>query len=189
MEAPKDFVEKLEREFPDLRIRWSHKRQAWHVEQRVGRAALDPIRIDPDDDRLITARDGYWFVLEVKPAQEVDCPGGCGAKLKVPELTWKEVKCLRCELWGKDPFYMMGYFPLGEALLDHLRYTDPRRGAIKELAKKADEANQKLLDQRKRDLHNEIEAATKDSFNKVFGIPQVGYTGSSKVIHLEKGVK
>jgi len=104
------------------------------------------------------------------------CPG-CGGTLKVPVLEFKEVRCGSCMSAGLDGRYVAGHFPLGERLFQHLRETDPRRDAIAKLAKKADLANQKLLEASIRDRNNAIEAITKEDFNRLFQIQSVGYTG------------
>ena len=188
MEAPRDFVKRLSSEFPYIRIRWSEKREAWQIEEQVGRGALPPIHIDPFDDNLIRAKDGYWFICEVRPGTKMPCPS-CKATLAVPVLEFAEVRCEQCISKGKDGRYPAGYFPLGEMLLEHLRRTDPLRGAIQRLAAEADKANQLILKQKARSLHNLNEDIGKDSFNRMVGIPQFGYTGSSKFIHMDKDIK
>jgi hypothetical protein len=77
---------------------------------------------------------------------------------------------------GRDGRFMTGYFPLGESLLQHLRETDPRRGAIERMAKKADEANDRLMAERQRKLSSDIDAITREEFPRMFGIQSVGWT-------------
>lgn len=189
MTPPKDFVKRLKEEFPDLRIRWSEKRGCWAIEQQVGRGALPPLRIDPYDDSLIRARDGYWLVCEVRPGTRMPCPD-CHLTLPVPDRHFAEVRCEHCIRKGRDGKVLAGYFPLGETLLEHLRSTDPRRGAIERMAKEADEANQKLLDMRARQTRNTVEAGTKDIITKLLNIPSVGYTGrGARFIHMDKRIQ
>lgn len=109
------------------------------------------------------------------------CPQ-CNLPLKVPELRFKEVRCEHCIRRGRDGRILAGYFPLGEALLEHLRRTDPLRGAIERLSQEADKHNQRLLESRAREVANTIDA-TRDDYPFISGIKQVGFTGNTKVIH------
>lgn len=177
MEAPKDFQNRLEEVFRGrLRIRWSPKREAWHIEQQVGRAASPPYRIDPFDDSLICARDGYAFVMEVRQGTRMPCPT-CHLELPVPVMETCEVRCNYCKMKGRDGRVRAAYYPLGEVLIDYLRKIDPERGATQELADEADRANRAMLAAQERALSNTIEAAGKDAFTKIAGIESVGYTG------------
>lgn len=184
MEAPTDFVERLKSVNPLLRIRYSYKRDCWQIEQQVGRGALPPIHIDPYDDNLIRAKDGYWLVCEVRLGTRMPCPD-CGLELKVPSLQFKEVKCEYCILNRRDGRHMAGYFPLGEALLDHLRFLNPLTGGIERNAAMIDAFNDKLLKTKERDLSNLTETM-KDDYAYIAGIPSVGYTGNNKTIHWSK---
>lgn len=175
--APNGFVERLRKEFPDLRIRWSQRRRSWQIEQQVGRGALSPSAYSRLNDQLIRAKDGYWLVCEVQSGDRMQCPKCGNGPLRVPQLHFAEIRCNACMSQGYDGRYMAGYFPLGNALLEHLRETDPRRGAIQRMAKQADLANQKLLESQIRQRNNAIEAITKEEFNQLFGIQSVGYTG------------
>lgn len=180
MQPPKTFVDKLRREFPDLHIRWSRKTHTWHVEQQVGRGCLAPFRMNDADDRYIRAQLGRWLVCQVTPGDRIPCPE-CFLPLSVPHLRFKEVKCENCIRQGRDGRVTAGYFPLGTALLEHLRETDPRRDAIAKMAAKADKANALLMEAQARERHNEIEAITLDCFNEMFAIQSVGYSGKEKM--------
>lgn len=177
MHIPTTFTSRLRDEFPHLRARWSPKRQTVQIEQQVGHgAALPPIHIDAHDDDLVRAKDGYWRVMEVSPGDRRPCPT-CGLTLKVPHLKFAEVTCTFCHVAGRDGRTMCGYFPLDESLLQYLRRTDPLRGAVARMADECDQANQRLMTSRIRSAKNEVEAATKDDFGRLFDIQQVGYTG------------
>lgn len=163
-----------------LRIRWSPKREAWHIEQQVGRAASPPYRIDPYDDSLIRAKDGYAFVMEVRPGDRMPCPA-CRTELKVPMMETAEVRCGYCKMQGRDARIRAAYYPLGELLIDYLRKIDPERGATKELADEADRANRALLAAQERNVMNSVEAAGKQDFTNIMGIQSVGYTGRERM--------
>lgn len=181
MNIPSEFVSRLKSEFPNLRIRFSTKRQAFQIEQQVGRGCLPPLRIDPYDDDLIRAKDGYWKVCEVNLGTSMPCPE-CGQTLKVPELKFKEVRCEYCVANRRDGRIICGYFPLGEALFEYLRRMDPLRGGIERNAATVDAHNKRLMDARAKEVANTVETI-KDDYGFISGIPMVGYTGNTKIIH------
>lgn len=183
---PDWFVERLRFEFQDrLRIRWSIRKHEWHIEQKVGRGALAPFRISEADDSMIRARDGYWFIGAVRPGNTMPCPK-CGCKLNVPELEWREVVCHYCRLQKRDGRTLAAYFPLGEALLEHLRKIDDQRGGLERVRDEADRANEQLIASRERDISNSIESATKDTYTRLAGIQSVGVGTNPKAVHLSK---
>jgi hypothetical protein len=64
--APEWFLRELRAFDPDLRLRWSSKREMWQLERRVTRS-LHPgtIRNDGFDDDYIRAQDGYILVAQI----------------------------------------------------------------------------------------------------------------------------
>lgn len=180
MDAPKAFRTRLEREFQGrLRCRWSPRRSVWVIEEKVGRAALPPVRVAEEDDGMVRARDGYALVLTVTPGDRQPCPA-CGLTLKVPHLEFSEVECPRCkaERAPRVGRVRAAYFPLdpGSCLLDYLHRIDPLRGGGIEALKAADQAAERF--QRDRD------ARFQDGLNQtlfdaaIHQIPKVGYTTS-----------
>lgn len=186
--VPQDFAREFFREFPDYRIRWSFKKQCWLIEQKCGRAALPTFRIDPDDDRLIRMRDGYWLVMEIQPGDRMACPT-CGYDMKVAHEKWAESKCALCEKNGRDGRSMAGYFPFSSRLLEHIRMTDPLRGGLERMRKAQDLENRRREESQVRATSNIVEAGAKADFNHIFDIQSVGYTGKNKTIHFDKGLK
>ena len=167
----------LEQEFRGrLRIRWSLKAKEFHIEEKVGRAALPPFRIDPNDDSMIRARDGYSFVMSVRAGDRMPCPK-CGTDLKVPIMHTAEVRCGYCRMKGVDGRVKAAFYPLSETLIDYLKKIDPERGAAILQAQESDRHNAALLASRERASMNDIEASTKDNWNQIAGIPSFGYTG------------
>jgi len=168
----------MEHEFPDLRIRWSPSAACWQVEQRVGRAAFDPVplRDTPEDDRWIRAKDGYALVMEITPRPEFKCYD-CGFWLTAPHCQTKEVRCDYCLNHRRlDGRHWAGWWPFTEALLTHLRKTDPRRTDYVELSHRHDEANRRLLEARRRKADADSEALWLDNYNQITETEQVGYT-------------
>jgi hypothetical protein len=175
MEAPQEFVRRLHEESGgDLRIRWSNKRDEWHIEQKVARATLVDCPVSEDDDELIRARDGSVFVLAVRTGDRMPCPL-CGIELHVPTHQFGEVRCEYCRMMRRDGRYVAGHFPLGDALLQHLRRLDPKRGWRDGEKERLDARNKRLQAVRERDYSNHIEATTKENFRDLFSIGQWGY--------------
>lgn len=149
---PQWFEEALEAQFDgDLRIRWSDQRKEWHIEQRVGRAMLAPGPVG-QDDRLIRARDGYSFFGAVQAIPRRPCET-CGFPIEAPHLRWAEVRCAYCASQGESGRQILAYFPLGHALLQHLRKHDPTKDRIKTNIREID------LHNRRRDIAQERAAS------------------------------
>lgn len=167
--VPDSWREAFLSEFPDYRVRWSLAKGSWHVEQRCGRGALPPFRIDPFDDSLIRARDGYWLVMEFQPGNRMPCPAittryplqRCGWTLSIERGRSKEAVCAWCRRQGRDGRTMAAYWPFDETLLEHLRYSDPLRGGISRQRADADARNQAMLaeaERKRRDACTSIDA-------------------------------
>ena len=142
----------------------------------MGRAAFPPYRIDEGDDSLIRARDGYAPVMEICPGDRAPCPK-CGTTLRVPHLAIREVRCPQCARDGRDAKWVMGYYPLGEVLLQHLRRIDPRRGGTKDVVAELDRRNRARLRAKEKELSTLSEDVLKDRFTELFDIHSVGFTG------------
>jgi hypothetical protein len=173
--APDWFVEKLRLEFDGrFRIRWSLARKEWVIENKVDRAKVVPKYVRDIDDELIRARDGYEFVLSVRPGDRMPCRSTkCMATVPVPVFKFAEVRCQSC----RTVHDATGYFPLNDMLLEWLRRIDPDRGGIKRVMQSVDEKMRQRDLARERELSNYNEAVGKDYFNRIVGIQQVGYTG------------
>lgn len=177
MMPPQDFVDRLTREFDGrLRIRWSDMRGEWHIEHHVGRAVLPPRRIDDEHDDLIRARDGYEFVMAIRPGDRMPCPR-CGLTLSLVPFAFQETTCPRCKAEGRESGTRAVFFPLGDALLEELRKRDPIRDGGPRMLQLMDQANRRLELTRQREFSTYHEAVAKDSFNQLFQIQSVGYTG------------
>jgi hypothetical protein len=180
-QPPEEFVEKLQREFPGYRVRWSLKNCRWQLEMPVGRGALPgTYPEDKFDDGTVRAADGYWLILEVSPRPYTKCPE-CGFHFDLPELRIKEASCEYCCSRGLDAKWMLGYFPLGEALLNQLRKTDPKRDGIRKLAARVDAKNKARLDAIKRNADDQMEYSMREHRNEIFEIPQSGYRQPSSM--------
>lgn len=181
MEAPDRFTHRLHSLFDGrLRIRWSNKRQQWHLEYKVARAVVPKFYIGTEDDQAIRGRDGYAFLMEITRGDTAPCPK-CGLDLKVPFGVSNEVTCPSCKVQGRDGRYPMCYFPLdGDALIQRLIELDPLRNYRDSVMKKADAANKAAMDEKEKKFKNDMEAITKDNIRQLMGIPIVGYTGAGK---------
>lgn len=150
--APADFVRALDREFNGrFRVRWSPVRHRWQVEEKVGQGYLDtPLVDDAHHDDWHRVRDGYTLYAEIAPGTTTPCPTivddwgtVCGADMKAEPYVLKQIKCATCGQGTNT-----GFFPLGEPLLEQLRFTDPNRGGYERnhprLLRAANERRQRL---------------------------------------------
>lgn len=158
-----------------LRIRWSQAEQQFLIEQKVGRAMVAPIRIEDNRDDLIRARDGYHPVMTITAGDRMRCPS-CHSELKVPVRETHDIKCGYCALLGRTTRIIAGFWPLDDALLDHLRHIDPLNDYQDELAEAADRHNRMLLKSQEDQVSNDGYAALEEQYNRLVGIPQVGRT-------------
>ena len=151
--VPDIFRQRLQSEFPGYRVRWSLKESCWQIEQPVGGGALPPLRIDPADDSLIRARDGYWLVMKFQPGDRMACPQliqkeprqECSYSIRVPHRRAAEVACPICRAKGRDGRTIAAYWPFDETLLEQLRLSDPLRGGIQRQSRSAEANNAAII--------------------------------------------
>lgn len=178
MTIPGWFARQLAVESDDrLRVRWSGKNQRFCLEAKVGRPTTVSRPIDAEDDVAIRQRDGYELVMEVAPGTRSPCPR-CHTWTRLPVRRVAEAKCERCGFTFRAFFW-----PLDESLLQHLRYIDPDRGGVERVFAEADRG-ETLRDARlRRQRRNDTEAIWKEDYNRLVGIPSVGYTGKERFHH------
>jgi len=176
--VPEDFEKRIEREFEGrLRIRYSKRKNEFHIEQKIGRKLSNVPVLDYDDD-LIRKKDGYLFVLAISVGDRKPCPR-CGLTLHVPVKEFREISCDFCRIRGMEHKTSGGYFPLNDSLIDYLKSLDPIRGASMRLRAKVDMANRNHAMALETETINTALDAANDDFSKIAGIPRVGYTGST----------
>lgn len=142
MQAPESFVKSLDSQFGGrFRVRWSPSRHRWQLECKVATTILPPAPIDPRDDDLIRAVDGYDFFCEVCPGTLTPCEH-CHRGMKASFQRFDRVTCEQC---GHKSFAC--HWELSDSLLQHIRYTDPNRGGYDRIKDEFTQA--KLEKQRK----------------------------------------
>jgi len=171
---PESFVRALKRDFNDnIRVRWSPVRNRWQIERR-GREVVK--HADPKDrfDTWTRVATGYYRVLECSPGSKVCC-SFCGKDYSQELFTLKAAKCPRC---GKEELVMN--WPLGDRLLEHLRFTDPERDGLQRMWRdlEAEELALEVSQQREKD--NIGESIWKEEFTNLFEIQSRGYEGKAK---------
>lgn len=177
MTAPSTFVDRLHRVFDGrLRIRWSEKEREFRIEQKVGRAVVAPLAIDSGRDDLICARDGYSYVLAIRSGDRMLCPNCQWQELRVPVRDFVDVQCSYCASKGRQSRTTVGFWPLDDSLIDHLRRIDPTRGQVKQEAIDLDRRNTLREAAAERHAFNQGEAAALQDYNNLVGIPQFGYS-------------
>ena len=194
MQAPEEFVDRLERQFRGrLRIRWSTQRQEWHIEQRVGRGMFPgskPTKRGWDEsiDRYVEHRDGYVFIMAVRTGDRMPCPR-CGTELKVPFKQTTHLKCQYCLLrLGRQTFVPAVYFPLGDDLIDHLKSIDPENDVQIALAERLDRENEALAAKMENDAIQNALWQFNDDYRKLVGIPTTHLSGKTKMWLPKEGV-
>lgn len=177
--APAQFQKQLADRFGGrLRIRWSPRRGEWHIEQKSARAKVVAV-FDEGNDRHIRSRDGYAFVMALRPGPHVDCPT-CGRLLKAPIRATAEVICPACQATGnKDARVMASYYPLDDSLLEYLHFISPECDGAKRAARDQDRSLELREQTLERDTQNTTHAGLKEDWKHMVGIQSVGYTGRS----------
>lgn len=177
--VPEQFVERLEQEFgPKFRVRWSDYWNEWQIEQRTARGKVgQPILRDRYHDDTVRYRDGYTWVMSVKQGTQFPCPK-CGLTLKAPARQTELVSCAHCKAKGYEHRWLACHWPFDETLIDHFkdmeREIDSRHLLLRDADRKV-----KMMQQRA--VLDPTLAGFEDSFNKLAGIPSVGYTGKEKM--------
>lgn len=174
--VPQDFHARLTREFDGrLRVRWSQRKQEFHVEQKIRRGLLDfPVESDSNDDH-IRLRDGYLFLFSVRPGSRMPCPR-CASELKVPQLEIREVVCDFCKLMGKEYRVPAGYFPLNDQLIEYLKTVDPLRSQSSAAKNRVDKHNLSVMAAQQQEVLNRSLGHAADDFTQIVGIPMTGYS-------------
>lgn len=171
MQAPPSFVAELEREFLNtVRIRWSPVREEWHLEEKVGRAAVPARFVSEADDELVRERDGYAYVMTIRPGDRMPCTR-CHLTLKVPVMETAQITCPRCE---RKAF--AAYFPINHILLDHLRKIHKRRQDPHAAVRAVDARNAAIERSREADLADGLYGAVSGNWNALTERVSVGYT-------------
>ena len=175
--VPSNFQQRLEEEFGDrLRVRWSNEREEWHVEQKV-RRGLAGFPQDSESNRfsddLIRYADGYIWVMSIKQGSRFSCHK-CHLPLTAPTREWKMVSCEHCRLKGYDHQRLAGHWPFDETLIEKLKELEK---SIDDMGRKANQKNALLQKQQLRQARQDTIDAHLDDFNRIVGIPSVGYTG------------
>ena len=171
-DPPAGFLAALQSEHHGrLRIRWSDSQCQWHIEQRVGARRPPRGRLDHLNDRAVRWQDGFEFLLAVTPGTTTRCPK-CSLEVKVPVMSMTYAKCGWC---GKE--FRACYWPLGDMLLEWLRYGDPYRGGLERMFTEADESAHKREFWETRARKGARKDAIWDDWRQLMGIEQVGYTG------------
>lgn len=182
--VPDQWRREFAAEFTGYRVRWSLKDAAWQIEQPAGRGALPPFRLDPHDDSLIRAADGFWLVMTTSPGDRMACPTVvtpfprqvCGTILKVPFRRSGEVTCPTCRGAHRDGRIIAGFWPFDGALLDRLRRSDPLRDGTRRTSSDADAFNAALLARAEAKRRDAITSLDSVDYRWLTNIPTAGAT-------------
>lgn len=180
MEINEIFQEELKREFQErLRIRWNGKKQAYTVEQRVGKNIIGQLPRElfkHNDFYRQGLAEGYKPIMDVAVSETMRCPS-CNTKLTVPNRETKQFRCTYCQSKGRRSLLLAGYYPLNSFLINHLKTIDPLRNMEVNQVQRLQDYNEKLMEREQAKLSDEAEAYTSDNLNRLMGILQTGYSG------------
>lgn len=185
MEAPESFTDRLASAFNNrLRIRWSHERQEYHIEQKVRRGIFPGTKPkkkgwDETVDKYVEHRDGYVFIMAVRTGDRMPCPR-CGHELRVPFMETTHVKCAYCRLIGRQTYVAAVYFPLGDALINHLKTIDPTNPISEKIVEDLDRQNEALAARMESEAIAGAVAAFNDDYRRLVGIPTAHLSGKTK---------
>ena len=190
MQIPDYVTEQIERRYDGrFRIRWSDVDHVFFIEQKVRRAIAEgfaPLKFKSERHRKLTfenqvrARDGYILSMKISPGTHTRCVA-CNSYIAVPAFKTAQVACPRCKENGTTTSFVGGYFPLGDALLDELDRTDPDRGGNERVQADGVRLNAEHEKDAMYALTEPTEAAFRERFNRLVGIPQTGYSGATKM--------
>lgn len=184
---PDSFVDTLEREFRNrLRIRWSHQRSLWVIEQKVARGlfvgALKPTKgkaWDETNDRYVQIRDGVIEIMAVATGTKTACPV-CRYDIRVPYYTTEAVECGYCKLMGRRSYIPVVYMPLNEDLIQYLKSIDPENPrSHTHLDDGVEELERWEIEQEKR-VWLPTEARFEEDYRRIVGIPTAHLSGRTK---------
>jgi hypothetical protein len=124
----------------------------------------------------VRVRDGYSFVMAIKPRDTMRCPA-CRTTVDMPVCETREVKCPTCAKHGIDARWPAAFYPLNHLLITFLKKIDPLRtadvegkNALDDVVGEVDAANAALEKGRERDTFNHVEAATFDNWKDIADI-------------------
>lgn len=190
MHIPEHVTEQIARRFGGrFRLRWSDVEHLYLYEQKVRRGIAEgfaPIHVKSERHRKqsyenqIRARDGYILTMKIAPGTHVDCPE-CGMDIPVPAFRSAQVHCAFCKTKGRQNVFNGGYWPLGDTLLDELDKLDPDRGGLDRVLKATTDASEFAEHEREYKVTSTADAVYREEFRKLFGIPQTGYSGATKM--------
>ena len=172
-----------------FRLRWSDVNHVYFYEQRVRRGLAEgfaPIKVKDEKHRKLTwenqkrAADGYILTMQIAPGTTVFC-NHCGGKISVPAFKWAQSYCAFCKMAGRHSVFNGGYWPIGDTLLDELDRLDPDRGGLDRTMYEHDASVKEQEFQAEYNFTAPADAAYREEFRKLVGIPQTGFSGATKM--------
>jgi hypothetical protein len=186
MGIPDYMHEQIERRFNGrFRLRWSEVEQMYLFEQKVRRGLAEgmaPLSFKNGQERklrledVIRARDGYILTMQISPGTSTRCRI-CNTTLAVPAFKTAQIACPYCAVKGRTVTQTVGYFPISDSLLDELEWMDNEKGGDKRRAIKAEQIEARREAEALYKVTAPAEAAFRQDFNKLVGIPQKGMNG------------
>lgn len=190
MFIPEFVTEQIERRFGGrFRLRWSNVENVFLYEQKVRRALAEgfaPKEFKSERHRKQTyeahvrRQDGYMLTMKIAAGTTVECPT-CGGDIKVPAFRSAQTHCGFCKSKGRQSVFNGGYWPIGDTLLDHLDKMDPDRGGLDRALDANTKSDLWAEHEREWQVTSTADAAYRENFRRLVGIPQTGLSGSTKM--------
>jgi hypothetical protein len=172
---PQEFKDRFQDRFQDrFRIRWSHEWDEWQLEQKVRRGvAGQPVDQNRYKDDVIRYRDGFVWVMSFKNGTQFPCPK-CHLTLKAPTRKTEMIQCRYCQLSGNDSRWIASFWPMDDALIEHIERMEKE---IDQRSHQLHSAHAALEKQQMRQVLDPTLDGFQDRFEQGMGIQSVGYTG------------
>jgi hypothetical protein len=124
MQNLEKFNQKLQRDYPRYRVRWSDFSGNFKIEVKMGTGYWDvnPELFKDNPDLYIQVKDGYIEWAEITTGDRARC-AHCTNTVEVPVREFREVKCNWCDM--AQP--ARAYFELNDDLLYHLNKLNRQR--------------------------------------------------------------
>lgn len=194
MTVPEDFADRLEQRFNGrFRIRWSDVEGRYLIEQRIRRGIAEGgmpkgeyrnrrQRRARYEDR-VRAQDGYILTCVVTAGSTAFCTR-CDAPMPSRLHMFTISSCPECARQGIEQPVQAGFFPLDDRLLLELEKADPLKGGVDRIANDITVSNDQLEIEREADFIRPIDAAARDRYRRLLGIP---FSAGTKVFSGSEG--
>lgn len=186
MTIPEDFSDRFERRFDGrFRIRWSDVEERFLIEQRIRRGIAEGV-MPPGDYRnkrqrkvhyedSVRAQQGYMLTGVVTAGTTAYCSRCDSPSPSIP-MKFTVTACKVCASKGIEQPVQAGFFLLNDQLIAEIEKADPLRGGIDRVSAGVKQDNAQLEIEQEADFIRPVDAAARDRYRRLLGIPMTGST-------------